>query len=141
MPEVLEEEISTDKMKDEEWPNSDWHDWKTAIKTNSDKTEKQYLRKQIKEAVDWYCRMFNEEIPEYDINKELDEYDAETIEKIDQALSAYLTHTDEASGLTGSDDFARRHLMYRGDLNPEEIKKRYIKWEENEKKVMAAKEA
>jgi hypothetical protein len=130
MSEIFHDENLIEETQDDGWQNLDWHDWKLAIK---DKTMLEYLEKQTKDAIDWYCRTTGNKIDGYERNKKLLEYDKETIEKINKAVEAYLAHIDEESSLTGSENFARKHLMYRSDRPEEEIEKKYLGWMEKER--------
>jgi hypothetical protein len=130
MLEVLEKDVYAENIEDDGWQNLDWHDWRLATK---DKNIKDYLTKQIKEAVGWYYRTGGEIIPGYDKSKDLEEYDIPTQLKINEALNKYLQHVDESSGLVGSENFARKYLMYRADVAPEKIVSDYKKWEEGER--------
>jgi hypothetical protein len=136
MLEVLEKKDSAaEDLEDDGWQTLDWHDWRLATK---DKNMAQYLTRQTKEAVAWYQRATGREIPGYEKNKSFEGYDAEMQMKIGEAITEYLKHVDEKTGLTGSENFARRNLMYRGDLTPDKIALKYEKWEELEKAREAA---
>jgi hypothetical protein len=111
------------------WQSLDWHDWHLATR---DKNLLQYSEKQAKDAIDWYCRMTGEKIAGYERSKNLLDYDQETVEKIDKAIEAFKSHLDEESGLIGSEEFARRHMMYRSDFSEKEMEEIYKKWLKNE---------
>lgn len=115
------------------WPNLNWTDWRLGMKTRN-KTEKEYITKQIKTAVVWYQQITGETIPGYENNNGSEEYTGETLEKINKAIFAYLAHVDEASGLKGSENFDRQYSMYRKNLSDETIEKKY---EEYERRALA----
>lgn len=130
MSEVLKQELLFDEIvgDDDGWLNLDWTDWKLGMKTR-DKTEKDYMTKQVKTAIAWYQQTTGETIPGYEKNKDHEEYKGEILEKINQAIFAYLAHIDEKSGLKGSENFDRQYSMYRQELDDETIEKKYEKYE------------
>jgi hypothetical protein len=131
MSEGLKHELLFDEIvgDDDGWLNLDWTDWRLGMK-NRDKTEKDYNTKQVKTAIAWYQRTTGEIIPGYEKDKDLEEYKDETLEKINQAIFAYLTHVDEKSGLKGSENFDRQYSMYREELDDQTIEDKYKKYEE-----------
>ena len=129
MPEVFQKELLLEEIENDGWQNLDWHDWRLATK---DKKFDQYMEKQVKEALSWYYQKTGEKIPGYDRNKKFKDYDKETAARMNEAIFAYLGHVDEVSGLKGSENFARKNLMYREDLPAEEIEMKYKDWEERE---------
>lgn len=121
------------------WPNLDWHDWKIAMKAR-DKTLVQYAEKQTRTAISWYQHETGKVIPGYEKEKDLNEYEGEVKEKINQAIFSYLSHIDLASGLKGSENFDRQYSMYREDLDDETIKNKYDKYEKKERAYIEERE-
>jgi hypothetical protein len=127
MTEAYHEVLS--ELENDGWQTLDWHDWRLAVK---DKTLGQYMEKQADEAVRWYCKKNGVTIPGYERGKKDSEYDKETLNMINGVIFEYLSHVDEVTGLKGSENFARRNLMYREDAG-DVIVKRYTAWEETDK--------